>query len=453
MGHVNHADPAKQIYWITVGEDVKAIVAGITDSSASKPYTIYLNSGLYSIGDNSIAIPTYVALVAQGTVIFDYTGNTTKTAFSMAAGSRIEGVTIQNHQSTSYGVEITSSGNYIIDGITFSDCSLGILANNAALSLTVRGLTLLNSSAAMTTGLKCEAGNVTIYDLYASIGVSLTNLVWADGSSTDLHVFNATSYSSGVTNALYATNGGALEVNAALIKNATYGIHILSSGEIYINASNMTACTYGMYADGNGSTLYGFALNLEGNTTYDVYAGANTVIKGIGVADSSKFYYDASVSMQAGFLDTVEENEAFAITAELYNGTPTRGRVSAFGEGQDYVNGMLVYTYDGTTYTDVSVAARSSTGSTFTFPNNNVNTAIYVATQITRQAGGFHQFLGIEFLTTIAQSGGTIVAEYYNGAWTEFARCLHKPKAHITVRLTACSHSQRVNTARVSIRV
>ena len=36
-----------QVRFVVAGDDVKAIIESIVDSSISKPYTVYVNAGLY----------------------------------------------------------------------------------------------------------------------------------------------------------------------------------------------------------------------------------------------------------------------------------------------------------------------------------------------------------------------------------------------------------------------
>jgi len=120
-------------------------------------------------------------------------------------------------------------------------------------------------------------------------------------------------------------------------------------------------------------------------------------------------------------LDLFAGDEGLNILGELHVGMPERPSESVFGGGDSYTRGMKVYTFDGSVYGDVSAEAASSTGSPFAFPNNNINTAIYVASSLAN--GGVLHHYGIKAsVTTAAVSGaGEIAAEYWTGAaWVAF---------------------------------
>ena len=417
------SDVSLQRLYVKAGDDLKTIIEAISDSSIIKPYVVNVSAGVYSIGDNSITIPAYVTIQGTGSVILNYTGNTTKTAFSMSGGTSLKGITIQNHLSSLYSVSIIGTGSYVLDDIVFLNCSRCVNVNNAAVSVTIRGITLLPFASPMVDGVKVDGGKVTVSDITVGGAQTLTNALWADSADAIVHFRHFLSVSStGIINALYASNGASIEGDTYDIHNATRGAYVLSGANVRIGTGAIEGCDYGIYVEGTDSTLGGYGLVISNSIINNVYAGANAILYGTGRSNSSNFFIDPDASMLVSFLDTFEGDESLAISAELHVGTPQHGRESCFGEGDSYVNGMKVFTFDGTsTYTDVTVAASSASGSTLTFPNLNANTAIYVGSDVLLPTADYHKFFGIKMFTTVAQVGGTIVAEYYNGSWTEFA--------------------------------
>jgi hypothetical protein len=126
--------------------------------------------------------------------------------------------------------------------------------------------------------------------------------------------------------------------------------------------------------------------------------------------------------LKGTFLDLFENDEKFRLFDELSVGVPGQGRESCFGEGDSYVNGLIGYSFDGSSFSNISVAMKSGIGSTFTFPNGNAGTAIYLSTQrfdaITKNP---IKWFGIKTKTITASVGGEIVLEYWNGStWVEF---------------------------------
>ena len=110
-------------------------------------------------------------------------------------------------------------------------------------------------------------------------------------------------------------------------------------------------------------------------------------------------------------------NEAegrYTLTNELAVGTHGAPREASLGGGDSYTEGRKVYVFDGVGYTNESAS------SSFTIPNNNVNTAIYISTEEVSEVGSLALFFeNIKVGLTTASSGGEWVLEYFNGAWVD----------------------------------
>jgi len=410
-----------QVRNVFVGGDLKAVVEGISDSSIAKPYVVKVHAGVYAIGDNSIAVPSYVTVHALGTVILDYTGNTTKTAFTMATGAVLRGLGIQSHLSSGYSISVTGTGSYVIDDASFVNCSRCVDVNNAAASVTMRGVTLLPFSSAMVTGIKVGAGDVSIRDVTVGGTFALTNVVWADSADANVHWRGVVSVvNSNVANAIYASNSASLEASEYDIHAATRGVYALSQASITLGNGMLDACDYGMYAANASTSVQGVGVQIKDAVVSTLFAGDGVIMTGTGIGTSETMNIHPGAQMLISFLDTFAGDESHAILGELHVGTAMKGSETCMGEGDSYTNGMLVYTYDGSSYADVTAAAKSSSGSTFAFPNLNVNTAVYWASAVSDGAD-FVKHHGLKFDIETAQVGGEIVFEYWNGsAWIEF---------------------------------
>lgn len=407
---------------------LKASLDAITDSSIAKPYIVNVDAGVYSIGDNVLNIPAYVTLQGCGDVILDFTGNTTQEAITMVSGAKLRGIAVQNHLSSAYAINIDTAGSYVIDDITFINVTNGIQVNHASARVTVRQPTFLPFSAPMTSGIKslvCES--FVIYNVRTGGAQAITDLVWATGSGSHVHLFGMFSEETGVVNALRASSSARLEANEFIVKLATKGALIESGATMTIRAGILNENDYGVDISGSGSLLDAYNISMLANTVLNFQAGAGTTARGFGISDPDKFSVDPDAKLQASFLSTVPGDESLTTIAELHVGLPGFPRESAFGEGDSYVNGMKIYTYDAglDSYTDETAAAKSPTGSTFTM-GLDVNDALYCGSIVPISASEYHQFFGIKFLSTVAAvlGSGDMVAEYptaQTGSITAFA--------------------------------
>ena len=414
-----------QALWLSVGDDIAAALATITDSSLSKPYAVYLNPGVHSIGDNVLSVPAYVSLqgLTNG-VILDYTGNTTQEAVFLTSGAKIRNVAIQNHLSSAYAIDIDVAGSYIVDDVSFINVTSCLRVNNASARVTVRQPVFLPFSQAMAVGIKVEAGDAVIYNVRTGGAAALTDLVWATGSGTHVHVLGLFSEEDGVVNGIRCSNSAELDANEVAVKLATKGAFVESGGKLVVRAGIFNENDYGVDNTGSGSIFEGYNAGMLENTVANYQAGAGTISRGFGITNPDTFAISPEAVLQASFLSLVPGDESWTTLAELHVGSPGFPRESAFGGGDSYVNGMLVYTYDDglTSYTDWTTEASSPDGSTVPM-GSDVDDALYLGSRVPISASDYHRFFGIKFLTTVAAvlGSGDMVAEYWDGsAWTAF---------------------------------
>lgn len=125
-----------------------------------------------------------------------------------------------------------------------------------------------------------------------------------------------------------------------------------------------------------------------------------------------------NAEIHALFFDDADQNDpAYRVLSEFSVGTPELPKKSAFGEGDSSVFEMQVWSFDGTaTWVDNTEFAKSSSGSSFNlFQGTGVGNIGYIGS-LSRTFNGFK----LDCITAMVLGGGTVVAEYWNGAWTPF---------------------------------
>ena len=201
----------------------------------------------------------------------------------------------------------------------------------------------------------------------------------------------------------------------------TRGSETDTSGSISFNAGEIRECATAIYHNSTGNLSVNGLLVDDSNTVPLERIGTSPVLSRGAKLDDEKLVSAQVAGLQGDYFSTAVQEPKKRIIDELSVGLPGLGKESAFGEGDSYVNGMRVFTFDGSTYVDVTDAAKSSSGSTFTFPNTSVNSAIYVTSQRRNAANtDFLMYFDMNIDVDTAVVGGEIVAEYYNGTtWVE----------------------------------
>ena len=199
---------------------------------------------------------------------------------------------------------------------------------------------------------------------------------------------------------------------------STIGFNIFS-GDCLIAQSAAIACGIGLQVD-DGAYLLGSGLANLSCTLDLVTLGSGSIEITSSKLQIAKFNIANWDNIKVSSNSDKEGDEAVVNMQEFQVGVPERGYESAFGEGDSYTRGMKVYTYDGTTFIDISEAAASASGSLFSFPNVNVNSALYLASTLHNDTD-FIKHFGIKSKTVTALVGGEVVFEYWNGTiWVEF---------------------------------
>lgn len=404
-------------------QTIKSAIASISDASIIKPYVVKVAAGVY-LEDNPITIPEYVTLLGEGSVIVDAQNNGSN-IFIVSPNSFVKQITVQNATTGTAFVK-TSDGSAFLEDVTIIQCDKGVTLNKDDGSLTVRNLTLLRFSGAMTSGIEVSAGNLVVENVRVGDTTGIGSMIKAVGADSVITVTNIISFSPTISKGIDITASARAVINNVSIVAAVDGVFLEDGVNVRLNSVtifNAQTDAIRIGAGGSPSTLAinGCTFIDSTNKDFNCLSTGSTIQLLSAILDTSKAFVVNGTMLYGTFINTFSGDEGTNVEGELHVGNPIRPSESVFGEGDSYVNGMRVFTYDGSGYSNVSEVAASSSESTFTFPNINANTAIYVASSL--QSSDFLKHSGIKCLLDSLGDigGGEIVTEYDNGsAWVEF---------------------------------
>jgi len=323
---------------------------------------------------------------------------------------------INNPLFTTFGFGPTSVQDFSLEG----PASSSIFYNNtASIALQVNNCQFADALYA----LHCDKGLIDITNIGTTPTSAMENMVRVtESGSVSLHFCDIRS-SAAFENFIYCESGS-LNFGDIYLNSPNVNVGICAVGSSLVSGHNFTMSEGTTALKLDGSTLFDSStLRLEGNLITHIEILNNSVKCHAlsGELDTDKFVFSQGYANDImTFVDTKEDDEGFKIFGELGVGRPERGSESVFGEGDSYTRGMLVYTYDGSTYVDVSEEARSASESTFTFPNINSGSAIYVASSLPNGDYLKHYGIKTKVNTPVTLGTGDIIIEYWNGSiWAE----------------------------------
>ncbi len=393
---------------------IKDAVDSITDSSSSKRYTVLVTPGVYE-EDNPIVGKTYTSVVAIG-------GKGTTRVNAINAGNiftatstfNLNGLTFGNVTS-GYAVEMNVEGGVGIDNCVVLSCYNGFHCNHSSASMTINHTTVLGVNGE--TIFKVTEGNLMSRSTDIPAGTIVETVADAEGGIMGIH--GLSTFGSGVGKVI-----GALDADVTIrgvdIKNAVDGITIDGVSHLSLASVEIHDCTNDGIRIGTGFVETS-AVHIADCLNYNINITGAATILGDMVTILDESYIDPSATIIGMGISNKEDDAGIVVHGELSVGTPTRPAETVLGYGDSYTNGMLVYTFDGSTYTNVSSAAQSASGAAFNFPNPNTNTAIYISSDL--HNGDYLTHPGIKAKVNTAMSIGTgeLVYEYWDGAsWVEF---------------------------------
>lgn len=425
---------------------VKAALNSITDNSDTNRYVILVAPGVY-VEDNPLVMKSNVDIKGMGGVQqTNITAlNTASNVFTATPDSELSNLIIAG--TNQYAIDYSSAGIFVIRDISISNCSYGMNVNNTNALVDIHAISAYNDSGSMTKFIYLQAGQISAAAAIIVAMSTIDTCIHVTGTNSLAFINGFISNSNNVTTGILVENdadvtlsniritgdlgsrmgtaikvldgGSEVDILSSYIQHADYGIYMDNTCVVDVVGSIIEDCDYGIYVGTNDSPeIHIYGGSVGGSISWDIYLdNSAALLHGSGVCiNENKLYLD-DASVYLAHLSSNEGDEGLSIKGELHVGSPERGNESVFGEGDSYTRGLLAYTYNGSTYTDISTAVRSFSGSTFTFPNLDINSAIYLSSDLTvNSLLDFHKFFGIKMSIVTAQVGGAIVAEYWNGS-------------------------------------
>lgn len=341
---------------------VKAAVDSIIDASASKPYGVVVYPGVYT--ENPITLKPYVSVkgLVLGAAIVAATDNANP-LFTFQGNCSLRALSVVGPSASSACYVPASASSCMVENLQVVSGQTAFYAVGSGASLVIE---------------ECKAFP----------GVTTCVLV---GSGARIDASSVLTYASGDA---FKADGGTLWIHNSGGVGNTSGIHADNGGFVYPHNVTFENTTYAIRTGSTGAnTIAGNSVVSRGTSTYDVYQQASgSIVSIVGCSlDSTKF----SVANWDGIFlsyDGTEQGEDLAqFTQGLSVGLPEAGRYTRLGRGVPYTRGMTVVTSDSTAtstteggnLTDVSAAARSPSGSTFTFQGTAANHTILIGSDNT----------------------------------------------------------------------
>ena len=335
------------------------------------------------------------------------TGTFSEAAFTVPKGTRVLG-----SNSNLIASDPTNDFITLQNQSTLDHCNVLGVTTTAKYCVVIAGQTL-----GLSTVVACNIGSGS------KNGIKVTSA----GATHTLNITNSTIVGFDETGIRAESNTTIAMGICAVIGTGTSarGLATDGDGSFQIATSQIQYCLIGVY---HNSTSLFEANGLIIDSTNAVpleRVGTSPIKSTLATSMELEKVVSSSVDNLFGSLTDISQGKAkFRVLDEASFGLPGAGIETVMGEGDSYVNGMIVFTNDGATnWVNETAAASSGTSSTFTFQGTGAGNAIYLSSgRRDKDDTDYLKFFSQKIETTIAAvlGGGEIIAEYWNGAWVEF---------------------------------
>jgi hypothetical protein len=424
--------------------DIPGAGGGALPSLPGITKTIFVDKGSNVPVDGSIqqpyhdlatAIAAAVLLapsVANRIAIITYTGDYSEPALAVPSWVTIIGVS-----EAGVIIRATVPGSPLFDLAPFSGvCSLSIEgpAGNAGVQINVPGAARAEDIRFLSglTGAHATGANARLFldevDFDALVGVGILS---DNGGRIDGGTVVTEAGSAGVQ----ALTSSQVWLSNLRCRQSTLGVVADSGADVHMNSVSIDGAGVAVRTGAAGGNIYGSNVDIRNSVTYDVeqqLAGSKIELTDCRIPDASISWVNAEDLAITAATNIEGEPVGFNVQHTAV-GSPSLGRKTALGEGIPYVEGMSVITTDATAgpvsdggnLTDVSAAASSPTGSTFTFQGLLANHTILIGTKTPNaDVSDVLKHWGLRILQTTAAVEVTpksFVFERWDGAaWTAY---------------------------------
>jgi hypothetical protein len=346
-------------------------------------------------------------------------------------------------------VLVTGPGG-AVDTVTLSDgCyvdSVGATAPSGAAAFAYAGASLAYLYNAMVTG----TDNTSIGFQHTGTGkVIATELRYVGGTFSAVVQHTGTGVlaltgmhvppGGNIASAIRASGGARLQLNDINIGSPTVtdGVEC-ADATIVMRSSALFNCANGLHITNNAANVQWTSVRFDSTSALDILVDpALTGVGGVCNMTACEIQ-EQKLSIPVTWLDSDHnwtfqdakssiDNASFRCFSDLTIGHFEKGFASDLGQGCPTSRGMVVLTTnstagpasDGGGFVDVSAAAQSKDGSTFTFQGPAQNHSILFGSSL-QDVGGVMRSYGAQFATDTARVGGATIAELWDGAaWVE----------------------------------
>ena len=373
-------------------QDISDTVAAIVDASSAKRYLITLNPGEHTTKPVGLKPYIYVRGLSKDAAVV-MPSDPSDTVFTMSDFSLVDNFIIDGATSGT-AIYMGVAGHTHAEDMGITNCNVGIHCDHASAQF----LTSCNFNFNVGTGFYVTAGNLTLSWAVLLDDSVFTNIVHVTGATALATVSHVESFSPMVATALRVESGGRCVINNPSVLGATTGLYVTGDSNVVVKSGKFVNCAVGVdVPDVAGSPILELTgLSVVDNTMNVSFQNPNLRVVGMGVCDFFNSSIVEGVTIIAAVVDEAPTDKGLQIFGELKVGTPTIPSESAFGEGDSYagVGRMVVQSWDGSSWADLTEAASSPMGSPVQFPNGNLNTAIYIASALSKDGdvlkhGGF----------------------------------------------------------------
>ena len=410
-------------------QTITKALSTIIDNSTTKRYTILVAPGLHTIDNSSgpVQLKDFCNISSVGIQSVVFTPqDPTQDMFLGGDSSHLVGIIFTGQTGSSFVIRHETGGNTFIQNCVLKDVSNGFLLNHASGVFEINALEVDSPDAVVTNvAIQVVSGWVTLDGVLFRSTSKVNTAIEACGSGTLVSIHSLIAVSPNIGKVLDLHDGCQVGGNGNTIGYATDGLVVYGNDTtVEFTGLKIEQCSndgFRIENTGTNISLSLFATSVIGcsNLNFNIL-NPNSSIVGNGFTELNRSYIVAGAKFYAYLLDISEHDEGLNIFGELHVGSPIRPTESVFGGGDSYTNGMLVYTSTaGGSFVNVSAEAKSASGSTFTFPELGVGSAIYVASNLYDESDYLKHY-GIKLDVSVLRTGGIIVAEYWNGTdWTE----------------------------------
>lgn len=404
---------------------IKDAIDGITDNSITNRYTILVAPGVY-LENNPIYGKEYVTVKSLGksNTVRISALNSGQDLFKGNNFFFLNGLTLHGVTGSGYAVKMDSIGEMLVEDCIIFDCENGVLVNEDSAYFNMLNNAFYTVNEDMICGMVVNAGNVAVDFLKIIQHSDIDTIIKSCNKESILTLNNVVSFSDSVGVGMYLCDKSRVSGYGSRLSNMYDGL-ILEGDSVLVRFDvleilNAKNDGFRIESTGNGIEQGLFATTITGAARFNFnIINSDATAIGNGFTELDKSYIAEGAKVFAYLLDTKGEDEGLSVFGELKVGSPAAPSESVFGGGDSYTNGMLVYEYNGSSYTNVTDSALNIDGDCVEFPNNNANTAIYVSTLVLDSA--IHHGIKAYMLDSMTLGAGEVVAEYWNGStWTEF---------------------------------